>query len=150
EARLEGVAARAGAPRAAVGLGRTPSALVEGVAAGAGALRVRVVDGEALGVDAVGEVDARAHEVGNAHAVDHDREAVVGLDHVAFAVVGVEVEAVAQAGASAGADLDAQAQAFFAFLLDQGFDFVGGRVRELHAGGGGLLDVLGLLSSAHL
>ena len=45
---------------------------VERVAAGAGALRVGVVDGEALRVDPVDEVDRGAGQVRHAHPVDHD------------------------------------------------------------------------------
>ena len=44
----------------------------ERVAAGAGVAGVRVVDGEALGVDPVGEVDGGAGQVGGAHPVDDD------------------------------------------------------------------------------
>src|SRR2546430_13785155 len=50
----------------------TSVALVERVATRARALRVGVVDGEALGVDPVGEVDGGAGQVGRAHPVDHD------------------------------------------------------------------------------
>src|SRR2546429_3601417 len=45
----------------------TSVALVERVATRARALRVGVVDGEALGVDPVGEVDGGAGQVGRPH-----------------------------------------------------------------------------------
>src|SRR5436190_16588228 len=48
---------------------------VERVAAGAGIRRIRVVDGEALRVDPVGEVDGGAGEVRGAHPVDDDFDA---------------------------------------------------------------------------
>src|SRR6185369_16526959 len=57
-------------PRRTVGGTRLSS--VERVAAGAGAGRVRVVDGEALLVDPVDEVDRGAGQVGDAEAVDDD------------------------------------------------------------------------------
>src|SRR5699024_11188598 len=53
--------------RSGSSVGRSRS--VERVAAGAGTAGVRVVDGEALLLDRVGEVDGRTTEVGNAHPV---------------------------------------------------------------------------------
>ena len=49
---------------------------VEGFAAGAGVLGVRVIDREALTLDGVGEVDRCAAQVGHAHAIDDDLNAV--------------------------------------------------------------------------
>src|SRR4051794_27424279 len=54
----------------------TGGSAAEAVAAGAAARRIRVVDGEALLLDGVGEVDGRAAEVRGAHPVDHQRDAV--------------------------------------------------------------------------
>src|SRR6266498_2073928 len=59
--------------------GKASDRSVERVAAGAGALRVGVVDGEALGVDPVGEVDGGAGQVGRAHPVDDDLDRRAGL-----------------------------------------------------------------------
>ena len=50
----------------------------EGVAAGAAAAGVRVVDGEALLLDRVGEVDRGAAQVRRAHPVDDHRHAAAG------------------------------------------------------------------------
>src|SRR3954454_15093266 len=56
---------------------------VEAVTTGAAAARVRVVDGEALLLDRVGEVDRGALEVRGAHPVDDDAHAVEVADQVA-------------------------------------------------------------------
>src|SRR5699024_7045502 len=63
-----------GPSEVAPSVGRSRS--VERVAAGAGTAGVRVVDGEALLLDRVGEVDGRTAEVGSAHPVDDDLDAV--------------------------------------------------------------------------
>src|SRR5689334_3027325 len=69
------------------GRSRCPSGdSVEGVAARAGALRVGVVDGEALGVDAVREVDGGAAQVGRAHPVDDDLDGPLGRRELAHLV----------------------------------------------------------------
>src|SRR5262245_8456086 len=68
---------------------------VERVAAGARPLCVGVVDGEALRVDAVGEVDGGAGEVGRAHPVDHDLDAAKVLHVVAVEGALVEEELIA-------------------------------------------------------
>src|SRR5437899_1751134 len=83
---------------------------VERVTAGAGVLRVRVVDGEALGVDPVGEVDRGAGQVGGAHPVHDDPDTVEVVHHVAVERALVEEQLVTQAGAAAGLYGDAQAQ----------------------------------------
>src|SRR5579863_4887121 len=73
---------------------------VERVAAGAGPRRVGVVDGEALLLDRVNEVDGGARQVRGAHLVgDHVHAAEVGLD-VAVDLALVEVELVAQSRAA--------------------------------------------------
>src|SRR4051795_12310346 len=71
---------------------------VERVPARARVLRVGVVDGEALLLDGVGEVDHRAGEVRGAHPVDDDTDAVERLDDVPVQGALVEEELVAQAG----------------------------------------------------
>src|SRR6516225_6135511 len=79
-------------PQAAVS--RPPS--VERVAAGAGSRRVGVVDGEALLLDRVDEVDGRAGQVRGAHLVgDHVHALELGVD-VNVDLTLVEVELVAQ------------------------------------------------------
>ena len=63
---------------------------VEGFAAGAGVLGVRVIDREALTLDGVGEVNRGAAQVGDAHAINDDLNAVEGTNRVAVehAIVG--------------------------------------------------------------
>ena len=80
----------------------------ERVAAGAGSAGVGVVDGEALLLDGVDEVDRRAREVGRAHPVDDDAHAAEVGDDVAVEGALVEEELVAQAGAATGLHGDAQ------------------------------------------
>src|SRR6478609_5601106 len=88
----------------------------EGVAAGAGAGGVRVVDGEALLLDGVDEVDGGAAQVRGAHPVGDDLDAVEVLHDVTVERTLVEEELVAQARATAGLDGDAQRQVLAAFL----------------------------------
>src|SRR5690606_6229411 len=91
----------------------------EAVAAGAGAARVGVVDGEALLLDGVGEVDRRALEVGGAHPVDDDLHAAEVGEQVAVEGALVEVELVDEAGAATGLDTDAQAEVVATLLRQQ-------------------------------
>ena len=81
---------------------------VEGVSTGAGAAGVRVVDREALLLDGVHEVDDGAVEVGHAHPVDDDGDAVEVGDQVTVEGALVEEQLVAQAGAAAGLHGDAE------------------------------------------
>src|SRR5439155_5513001 len=82
----------------------------ERVAAGAATGRVRVVDGEALLLDRVGEVDGGADEVRGAHPVDDDRDAC-GVDvDVTVQSPLVEEELVLQTRAPARLNRDAKAQ----------------------------------------
>ena len=90
---------------------------VEGFAAGAGVLGVGVVDREALALNRVGEVDRGTAQVGNAHAIDDDLDAVEGTNRIAIERAIVEVQLVDEAGAAAGLNGDAQAQVFWAFGL---------------------------------
>src|SRR5699024_10186383 len=83
---------------------------VERGAGGTASAGVRVVDGEALLLDRVGEVDGRTAEAGNAHPVGDDLDAVELEDGITVEVALVEVELVDQAGAAAGLDGHAQAQ----------------------------------------
>src|SRR5437764_620757 len=107
---------------------------VERVAAGAGTRSVRVVDGEALGVDPVGEVDGGAGEVRHAHPVDDDLEAVVAGAAVAVDLAVVEEELVAQARAAAGLYRHPQPQVVAALLFEQRLDLLRGDVGEDHTG----------------
>src|SRR2546421_647083 len=118
--------------------------LVEGVAAGAGALRVGVVDGEALGVDPVREVDRRAAQVRGAHPVHDDLDGRALCrelgHHVAVERALVEEELVAQARAAAGLDGHAQPQIVPALLVEQPTYLLRG---DLGEDDGGRLDLLG-------
>src|SRR5699024_4036801 len=104
---------------------------VERVAAGAGTAGVRVVNGEALLLDRVGEVDDRIAEIGNAHPVDDDLDAVELADGITVEVALIEVELVDQAGAAAGLDGHTQAQIVATFLFEQAPDLVGSGRGEL-------------------
>src|SRR5699024_3625155 len=117
---------------------------VERVAAGAGTAGVRVVDGEALLLDRVGEVDGRTTEVGNAHPVDDDLDAVELADGITVEVALIEVELVDQAGAAAGLDSHTQAQIIATFLFEQAPDLVGSGRGELH-----LVSGLRIFSHSH-
>src|SRR5437763_3190472 len=73
---------------------------VERVAAGARTRRVGVVDGEALLLDRVNEVDRGTGEVRGTHLVGDNMHTLVGGPHVAVDVPLVEVQLVAEAGAA--------------------------------------------------
>src|SRR6478609_5603907 len=140
-------------PATVVSGGGPPGDSAEGVAAGAGAARVGVVDREALLLDRVGEVDRRALEVGDAHLVDHDLDAVVVAQRVAVEHALVEVELVDQAGAAAGLHRDAQAQVVTTLLLEERADLVRGLVGQVDAvrgNVGGLAHLVSALSGAVL
>src|SRR6187402_2471816 len=107
--------------------------LVEAVAAGAAARRVGVVDGEALLLDGVFEVDRRAVQVRNAHLVDDHLDPVEVDRCVPVEQALVEVELVDEAGASARLDGDAQAKVVAPLLLVEALDLAGGRAAEEHA-----------------
>src|SRR4051812_27228442 len=77
---------------------------VERVAAGAGSGGVRVVDGEALLLDGVDEVDGGALHVRGAHPVHGQRDATELGGQVAVEGPVVEEEVVAQASAPARLD----------------------------------------------
>src|SRR6478735_309262 len=110
----------------------------EGVAAGAAAARVGVVDGEALLLDGVGEVDRGALEVGGAHPVDDDLDTVEVADEVTVEAALVEVELVDQAGAAAGLNTDAEAEVVATLLLEQALDLRRRDVRQDDTVGGSL------------
>src|SRR3954454_15205731 len=122
-----------------------PRSLVERVAAGAGAGRVGVVDGEALLLDGVDEVDHRAVEVGHAHPVDDDGHAVeVGHD-VAVEGALVEEQLVAQTAAAAGLDRDPQREVVATLLLEQALHLAGGDRAQVDLVGTALGDLVGHL-----
>src|SRR5687768_11339176 len=104
---------------------------VERVAARAGALRVGVVDGEALRVDPVREVDRGAGQVRRAHAVDHDGYAAEVLDDIAVEVALVEEEVVAQAGTATRLHSDPELKVVAAFLLQKSLDLDRGHLGEV-------------------
>src|SRR5690606_7359185 len=106
---------------------------VERVAAGARAARVRVVDREALLLDAVDEVDDRALEVRGRHPVDAHPQPVELAEQVAVELAVVEEQLVAQAGAATGLDRDAQVHVVAALLFEQRLRLEGGGVGELDA-----------------
>src|SRR5271168_3148820 len=94
-------------------------ASVEGVAAGAGAGGVRVVDGEALLLDGVDEVDGGALDVRRAHPVNGQRHTTEVRGQVTVERAVVEEQVVAQACASTWLDRDAQRQIVAPLLLQQ-------------------------------
>src|SRR5918997_1521130 len=118
---------------------------VERVAAGAGAARVRVVDGEALLLDAVDEVDDRALQVRGRHPVDADLQPAEVAEQVAVELAVVEEQLVAQAGAATGLDGDAQVHVVAALLVEQRLGLErrgGGELDAVRLGldGGGVVD----------
>src|SRR5580765_3291069 len=118
------------APRVAGPGVRDENSAAEAVAAGAAAAGVRVVDGEALLLDRVGEVDRRTAEVRSAHAVDDDRDLLDRELEVAVEAALVEEQLVLHAGAATGLDGDAQPQVLAALLLEQGGDLARGGVGQ--------------------
>src|SRR5699024_1276191 len=117
---------------------------VDRVAAGAGTAGVRVVGGEALLLDRAGEVDGRTAEVGNAHPVDDDLDAVELADRNTVEEDVVEVDLGQPAGVDAGLDGHAQAQIVATFLFEQAPDLVGSGRGELH-----LVSGLRIFSHSH-
>src|SRR3954447_8643850 len=107
--------------------------LVERVAAGAGAAGVRVVDGEALLLDGVNEVDDRTLQVRGAHPVDAHAQPLEVAEQVAVELAVVEEQLVAQAGTASGLHGDAQVHVVTTLLLEQGAGLDGGGVGELDA-----------------
>src|SRR5690606_27414468 len=109
---------------------RADDRLVERVATGARAGGVRVVDGEALLLDRVDEVDGGAHEIGSAHPVgDHAHAAEVRHDVAVHGTV-VEEELVAEPRATPRLHGDPQLQTFLTLLLEQALDLGCGRVGQ--------------------
>ena len=127
-------------------LGHEGARSVEAVTTSAGAARVGIVDGEALLLDGVDEIDRRAEEVGGAHAVGDDLDAVPLLFDVAVEFAIIEGELVAQPRAAAGGNLDAQREAVFALA--------GGQIGHLAGRDLGQDDAVGLnlrlLINAHV
>ena len=116
---------------------------VEGLAAGAGVLGVGVIDREALTLNRVSEVDRGTAQVGHAHAVDDDLDAVEGTNRVAVKRAVVEVQLVDQAGAAARLNGDTQAQVIATLLLEEALDLRGSDVGEDDLVGGSLSCGLG-------
>src|SRR5271155_4643075 len=94
-------------------------ASVEGVAAGAGAGGVRVVDGEALLLDGVDEIDGSALNVRRAHPVNGQRHTAEVHGQVSVERTVVEEQIVAQARASTWLDRDTQRQIVAPLLVQQ-------------------------------
>src|SRR5919112_566059 len=141
--------ARTPAERSGRGPSRKPRSAdqdsVERVAAGAGAARVRVVDREALLLDAVDEVDNGTLQVRGRHPVDADLQAAEVAEQVAVELAIVEEQLVAQAGAATGLNGDAQVHVVAALLVEQRLGLERGGVGELDAvrlglDGGGVVD----------
>ena len=116
---------------------------VDGFAAGAGVLGVRVIDREALTLNRVSEVDRGTAQVGHAHAVDDDLDAVEGTNRVAVKSAVIEVQLVDQAGAAARLNGDTQAQVVTTLLLEEALDLRGSDVGEDDLVGGSLSCGLG-------
>jgi len=112
---------------------------VDAVDAGARAARVGVVDGEALLLDGVEEVDGGAGQVGGAHPVGDDLDAAVGLDDVTLERTVVEVQLVAQSRTAAGLHGDAQREVVAPLAVEQSLDLGRGLVGENDALGDGAL-----------
>src|SRR5215207_11604627 len=92
---------------------------VEAVTASAGPGGIRVVDGEALLLDGVHEVDGGAHQVWSAHPIGDDVDATELPHDVAFEVALVEEELIAQARAAARLDRHPKRQIFAPLALEQ-------------------------------
>ena len=116
---------------------------VEGFAAGTGVLCVRVVDREALTLDGVSEVNRGTTQVGHAHAVDDDLDAVEGTDSVPVEHAVIEVKLVDQARAATGLHGDTQAQVVATLLLEEALHLRGSDVGEGDLVGGSLSCGLG-------
>ena len=95
---------------------------VEAVAAGARARGIRVVDGEALLLDGVDEVDSGAHQVRSAHPVGHDIHTAKHLDDVAFKSAIVKEQLVTQTRATAWLHSHAKRKIFATFAFQEGLD----------------------------
>jgi hypothetical protein len=107
----------------------------ERTAAGATLTSVWVVNGEALLLNGVGEVDGCALEVRNRHLVDYYLYAIKVTDCVTVEEALVEVELVDQAGTTAWLHCNAKAQVVAAFLLEKALDLASGEVRQKDAVG---------------
>jgi len=110
---------------------------VEGLSASAASGGVGIVNGEALLLDAVGEVDGGTRQVGHAHTVDDDLDAVhltapggEGAHCVTVQETLIEVELVDQAGAASGLDGHAQAQVITPLLGQEAGDLRSGGLGE--------------------
>ena len=111
------------------------NALVEGIAAGARTLSIGVVDGEALLLDRVDEVDRRATEIRGAHSVGDHTDAAEVLQDVSIEVAVVEEELVAKARTAPGLHGDPQGQVVSTFGLQEGFHLAGSFVGQHDAVG---------------
>src|SRR3712207_2353928 len=112
----------------------------EGAAAAAAALDVRVVDGEAGAHEAVDVVELAAHDVGDAHRVDGELDALGLEDLVVGGDLVVEVDVVLEAGAAAGPDADAEREILLALLRHEALDLL--RCVVGNANDGGLFALL--------
>ncbi len=92
---------------------------MERVSARARSRGVGVIDGEALLLDGVNEVDGGAAQVWGAHAVGDDTDATEVLDYVAVETAVIEEQLVAQARASTRLHCDAQRQIIAALGLEK-------------------------------
>ncbi len=109
---------------------------MEAVSTRAATARVRVVNGEALLLDGVLEVDGRTIEVRDAHLVDDDLDAVAELvRRIPIERTLVEVQLIDQAGASARLNRDAEAEVVATLLLEQTLDLQRRGIREADAVG---------------
>src|SRR5699024_10870472 len=93
--------------------------LVEGVTTGAGGTGIRVVDGEALGLDRVREVDLCAEQVWGAHLVHDQTNTSDNVLLVAVEGAVVEVELVTQTGTAAWLHCDAQGEVIATLLVNE-------------------------------
>lgn len=107
---------------------------MEGISAGAASRRIGVIDGEALLVDGVSEVDAGSAQIRCAHPVSHDGDTVVVCRDITIEFPIVEVELIAQTRAAARLHCNAQAQIISALCGEQGADLF-----DCHLGEGDVL-----------
>src|SRR5690606_25986451 len=127
-----------GATNPSTGPPDRPGSSAERVPARAAARGVGVVDGEALLLDGVFEVDRGALEVGRAHLVDDHLDAVEVNGDVSVEQPLIEVELVDEARASTGLNGDTQAQIIAALLLAQRAHLCRGGIGQPHAVRGSL------------
>ena len=111
--------------------------LVEAVATGAGRACVRVVDGEALLLDGISEIDRCTGEVRHAHLVHDEAHTPDNVSLVTVELAVVEVQLVAQASAATWLNSNAKRKVVAAFLVEQSLRLCSRCFSKGHARGRG-------------